>query len=227
MEARADRRKTMAYEYVKDWEIRPYRSSCSRTLVKLRDLLNEEYGIITQFSLVGSGSHSHNLVMRNGNGPFDLDYNIIIIRMPEKYWNNLKLLKDTVRNSLNRVVRNEFFTDGKDSTSVITALLYFKDSPQVEFSFDIAILAKNRAGNYCRLVHDKGFYERFYWNEVPSSCRVMEKADVIKREGCWQEVRDTYEKKKNMYLTRWDSGNHPSFNIFVETINEVYNKHFC
>ena len=48
--------------------------------------------------------------------------------------------------------------------------------------------------------------------------------DKLKENGWWQEIRDTYLKKKNMYLQRQETKNHPSFNIFVETINEVWYK---
>ena len=215
------------YEYVVDKEVKRYRSDCSNTMEQLRDLLNEKYDINTQFSLVGSGGDSRNMVTRNGDGPFDLDYNLVIISMPNEYWNNLKMLKDRVRDSLNKVVDNTWFSDGKDSRSVITSILHFKDSPEVEFSFDIAILARNSNGNYCRLIHNnKGYWnEHFTWNEVPSSHNVKEKADILKRNSLWNEVRETYLNKKNMYLRRNDD-NHPSFVVYVESVNEVYNKYF-
>ena len=63
----------MAYEYVSEKEVKPYRSECSQMLTELRDYLNEEYGIVTQFFLVGSGSDARKLVMRNGNAPFDFE----------------------------------------------------------------------------------------------------------------------------------------------------------
>ena len=219
-------RRFVMYEYVVEREVKRYRSDCSNTMEQLRDLLYEKHDINTQFSLVGSGGDSRNMITRNGDGPFDLDYNLIIISMPNEYWNNLKRLKDTVRDSLNKIVGNTWFSDGKDSRSVITSILHFKDSPEVEFSFDIAILARNSKGNLCRLIHNnKGYWnESFTWNEVPSSRNVKEKADELKRNGLWNVVREVYLDKKNMYLRRRDD-NHPSFIIYVETINEVYGKY--
>lgn len=233
MEVRADRRKGMSYEYVSEKEIKPYRSECSRILTQLRDYLNEEYGIITQFFLVGSGSHARKLVMRNGNAPFDLDYNLMIIRMPEEYWNNTQCLKNRVRDSLNlvlrrsrsRVVRGGQFSDGKDSTSVITALMYTPGIlSQVVFSFDLAILVRDEDGTYYRLLHDKGS-NNYHWGEAPSVHRIREKADAIKSKRHWGEVRERYKAKKNMYLERQDKS-HPSYIVYVETINEIYRKYF-
>ena len=147
--------------------------------------------------------------------------------MPNAFWDNLKRLKDTVRDSLNRIVGNTWFSDGKDSRSVITSILHFKDSPKVEFSFDIAILARNSNGNLCRLIHNnKGCWnESFTWNEVPSSHNVKDKADALKANGLWNELRAVYLDKKNMYLSRRDD-NHPSFIIYIESVNGLYNRHF-
>lgn len=211
------------YDFVEERVIKPYRSRCSNIMTQLRDILNEDYGIVTQFSLVGSGNHSRNLVTQNGNGPFDLDYNLLIVKMPDEYWNNLRKLKELVRTTLNDIVGDSLFTDGRDSRSVITSILHFTNKPQVEFSFDIAIWGKNKAGNWCRLIHNKGPIEQFTWNEVPSSKNVSNKAMALKEEGYWNDVRQAYLDRKNLYLERRDK-NHPSFIVYVETINEMYDK---
>lgn len=223
----------MAYEYVSEKEVKPYRSECSRILTELRDYLNEEYGIITQFFLVGSGSHARKLVMRNGNASFDLDYNLMVISSLEEYWHNPQCLKNRVRDSLNLilrgnrscVVRGGQFSDGKDSRSVITALMYTPGIlSQVAFSFDLAILAKDKDGTYYRLLHDKGS-NNYHWGEAPSVHDIRKKADAIKSKRHWDEVRKRYKDKKNMYLERQDK-NHPSYIVYVETINDVYGKYF-
>ena len=103
-------------------------------------------------------------------------------------------------NALNRAERREFFSDAQDSTSCLTALLHFKDTPNVEFSFDVAITTKNKNGNYMRLIHNKNVYalglDQYTWNEVPNSHQVKDRADKLKRAGLWQKVRDRYLEKK-------------------------------
>lgn len=47
----------MAYEYVSEKEVKPYRSECSMILTERRDYLNEKYGIITQFFWMGRIQH--------------------------------------------------------------------------------------------------------------------------------------------------------------------------
>lgn len=207
------------YEYVTDAEVAEYRSYCAEILTELRDNLFE-YGINTQFVLVGSGAR--NMVMRNGKGPYDLDYNLNIIDMSDYYWKNLKALKDVVRQELNKIVGGTWFSDCKDSTSVLTANII--DDNNVEFSFDVAIISKNKNGNYQRLIHNKICYpDRFDWNEVPNSKNVGARAKYIKAKKKWADVRDTYKKLKNMYLRRGDHF-HPSYICYVEAVNTVYNK---
>lgn len=85
-------------------------------------------------------------------------------------------------------------------------------------------MSKNKNEHYQRLIHDK-WLNRFYWNEVPNSAKVRKRADILKHNGLWGEVRNTYLAKKNYYL-RYRDTSHSSFVIYVETINEVYNRYF-
>lgn len=209
------------YYFVDEANVAPYRSYCSKVLEELRDNLNSKREINSQFILIGSGGK--NMVTQNEDGPFDLDYNLRIISMPDEYWNDLKKLKDTIRNELNKIVGKTLFSDGQDSKSVITSRLVLNNDEQV-FSFDIAILAENKNGNLCRLLHNK-LYGQFTWNEVPNSHNVKDKADLLKRKGRWNEVRQTYLDLKNMYLSRNDN-NHPSFIVYVEAVNQIYNKYW-
>lgn len=215
----------MAYKIVPESESKRYRSDCSAVLKETCKSLQLK-GIVAQFTLIGSGAR--NMITRNGNGPYDLDYNLVIIKAEDKYWQDLRLLKDTVRNALNRAEGKDFFSDFQDSTSCLTTLLHFNDSPDVEFSFDVAIITKNPKGNYMRLVHNKNAYfvgqDQYTWNEVPSSRQVKDKAVTLKEEGLWEEVRIRYVELKDQHLRRKDK-NHPSFVVYVETINEIYNKY--
>ena len=87
----------MAYEFVYESEAKRYRSDCSRTLKKTCELLRAR-GISAQFTLVGSGAR--NMITRNGDGPYDLDYNLLVVKADDEY-RDPRLLKDTIRNALN------------------------------------------------------------------------------------------------------------------------------
>lgn len=215
------------YVIVDAAECRKYRSDCSAVLKKVCAMLKEK-GIIAQFALVGSGAR--NMVTRNGDGPVDLDYNLELIKAPEKYWNDLRHLKDTIRALLNRAAGLKCFSESRDSTSCLNALLHFEDDPEVEFSFDVAIVTRNSKGTLCRLIHNKNVLgceaDQYVWNEIPNSHNVAQKAKRIKSEGLWPDVRNRYVEQKNMYLSRqWDK-NHPSFIVYIEVVNEIYHKYF-
>ncbi len=213
---------------VDEAECRKYRSDCSTTLKKVCFKLKEK-GISAQFVLVGSGAR--NMVTRNGNGPFDLDYNLEIIKAPDEYWNDLRHLKNTVRILLDEAIGLQCFSEAKDSTSCLTSLLYFKNEPTVEFSFDVAIVAKNSNGTLCRLIHNKNAWgygsDQYVWNEVPHSRNVTIKVKQIKAAGLWLDVRNQYVSLKEMYLSRWWDKDHPSFVVYIEAVNNVYNKYFA
>ena len=188
----------------------------------------KEKGISAQFILVGSGAR--NMVTRNGDGPFDLDYNREIIKAPEEYWNNLRSLKDTIRILLDKAAGLKCFSESQDSTSCLTALLHFKDEPAIKFKFDVAIVSRNSKGKLRRLIHNKNAWglgmDQYVWNEIPDSHNVAQKVKRLKAEGLWLTVRDRYVDRKNTYLSRWLDKDHPSFIIYIETVNEIYYKYF-
>ena len=57
--------------------------------------------------------------------------------------------------------------------------------------------------------------------EIPDSDSVKAKEEAIKKAGCWVEVRDRYLKLKNMYLRSGDY-DHPSYIVYVESVNQIY-----
>ena len=136
------------YRLVDESESHRYRSYCARVLTETCEMLREE-GINAQFVLVGSGAR--NLITRNGDGPYDLDYNLVIIAADPFYMNDPHQLKEKVRSCLNAAEGN-YFSDAQDSTAVLTCLLHFNDTPKVEFSFDVAIVRRNKNGNLMRLI---------------------------------------------------------------------------
>lgn len=216
------------YRFVYESESKRYRNACSRTLKGTRSLLMEE-SIVTQFTLIGSGAK--NMITRNGDGPFDLDYNLEIIKAPSFYWNDLQHLKNIVRITLDRAAKSFHFSESQDSTSCLTALLHFKDETAVDFHFDVAITAKNSDGTLCRLIHNKNAwglgFDQYVWNEVPNSHDVSEKVAQIKSSGSWLEVRDRYIHLKNLYLSCPRDKDHPSFVVYIEAVNQIYNQYFC
>ena len=190
------------------------------------DLVNQLVMNLKNYDIVASanivGSKSRNMVTQNENGKIDFDFNLLV-EDAEDY--EARWLKETVQKAFNEVLSRNDLDDCDDSTSALTTkTIQFRKGNQTAFSIDVCIVKRDRYGLH-RLIHEKtGIvqYDRYYWNLVSHSNRLQEMEEALKPDY-WQEVRDTYLDKKNMYLQRpWDHS-HPSFVCYIEAVNEVYN----
>lgn len=202
------------YEYAAKKEVARYKAYCCDVLNRLKQKLEKEH-IQAYVTLVGSGAED--MVTRNGKGPFDLDYNLVLTSIPQKYEDFPGMLRNRVREIMDGLVDGRF-SHGKGSTSVLTYLAHPRDRSRVEFKFDVA-LVWGRDGKY-KLVHDKGS-NVFIWNQVPYSKKLDKKIAAVRRNGRWADVEEAYLDLKNMYLGRGDK-HHPSFIVLAEAVNQVY-----
>lgn len=212
------------YHYIQDKKyLKQLKNTCSNIVNQLAQVINNDSVMTVKVFLVGSGAK--NLVTQNANNPIDLDYNICIIDTASI--NNGREIKEYIRKQFNQVLRKKGWNDCQDSTSALTTeKRIFNYDNKTKFSIDLAIVYENKNG-WHKLIHEKtGFVhsDRYYWNEVPNSGQLESKVYAIKSHYLWNEVRDTYLEKKNLYLRRNDS-THPSFIIYVETVNEIYYKY--
>ena len=194
---------------------------CSDKLNRTVQMLESKYNLNCEFYLVGSGAR--NMVTQNENQPIDLDYNLIIYNLNNPT-ENAPIVKKTVMDYLNGILDNTPFSNCQDSTAVITS--QWKTDNGLYFSFDIAILIQDDEGCFHRMIHDK-YRERYYWVQIPDSSDLYDKVDRLKGLRLWQQVRDTYLHLKNLHLRNMEESTHPSFKVFVEAVNEVWDKNHC
>lgn len=211
-------RKTTMYNYVTEEQIIHYKSLFQSILDRLREKLKQDSEIEVRILLVGSGAN--NMVTRNGKGGFDLDYNLVLSSIPPEYVGTPQALKALVIKELDTLVPSGF-SHGKDSTSAITYLLHSPDKKRVEFKVDVALILAGKNG-YSRLVRDRNT-KRYIWNLIRKSGDLKPKLNAIKAAGCLNRLADIYQQKKNMYLSRQDH-DHPSFVVYLEAVNELYQK---
>ena len=221
------------YHYLDDREFEHImRRLAGKIMQSLCHRLKVEYDIGANFELVGSGGR--NLILQNADEPVDLDYNLEILKCEDI--NNGRKLKEDIRKTFNEVLNEHRFGDCQDSTSCLTSpRIYFVRGNKTEFSIDVCITRQDEAGYYHRLIHKKTGcldWDQYYWNIVPDSERIREKAADIKTHGKWAQLREEYLKIKNGYLSRsghtvWLGNmyvNHPSFVCYIEAVNNVYNQ---
>ena len=212
------------YHYVDDKEfLRRAQSTCSSIMQELEELLRDDYGINTQFFLVGS--RARNMVTQDANGPIDFDYNLNVFN---GFDYDERKLKEDVRKAFNKVMRSYNLGDVEDSTrSLTTVLINFKDTPDIQFSMDVCLVTKDSDDLWHRLKHEKTGYtynDKYYWNKIPNSRNCSDKARLIKQHpGWWEVVREHYLDIKNKYLTSNDH-DHPSVVCYFQAVNDVYNE---
>lgn len=209
------------YHYVEDKVfLKKMRRVCSDIINQLVQTINGDEYLRVEANLVGSGAK--NLITQNGEHPIDLDYNLCVYETPDI--NDGRKIKEYIRKKFNEVLRKNNWNDCEDSTlALTTGKMHFVKGNQTEFSMDVGIVCVAQ-GNWYRLKHEKtgiSWSDRYYWIQAPNSNGLSQKVQWIKRNNGWLMVRDTYLKKKNMYLRRNDYCHH-SFNVYLETINEVY-----
>lgn len=215
------------YHWIEDKQFQGrMRALCSDIVNQLVQAVNREGALSVRQHLVGSAAK--NLITQNANQPVDLDYNLEIVEAIEYDIDDCRGIKEYVRKKFNEVLNRAGWDDCSDSTSALTTdRRYFTEGNLTEFSIDLCIVCADDDDRLYRLTHQKtGFaaYDRYFWNEVPSSNGLTYRVRWLKKNGCWLEVRETYLEKKNMYLSRGDH-NHPSFICYIEAVNEVFYKY--
>lgn len=179
-------------------------------------LLKSDYKIGIQIQLVGSGGK--NLITTNDGHHFDLDYNVVILKMPKLM--KERKLKENVRKALN-ILFHQFnlHFDASDSTSALQTK-NIELSNGFSFSMDYCIVRKDFHGYYHRLKHRKtGEVDKdeYFWNKEPNSVGIISKSKHIKKKGKWNHFREYYLQVKNQNNTL------PSFICYTIAINDFYN----
>ena len=214
------------YHYIQDKEfLKRLKGTCHDIVNQLVQSINNDSVMRVKACLVGSGAK--NLITQNENESVDLDYNLCIVSTKSINILDCRGIREYVRKQFNKVLHSNGWNDCQDSTSAFTTeKRVFKEGNQTAFRIDVAITCVYN-NSWQRLIHQKtGFVnlDRYYWNAVQDSGKLEEKVRVIKSKSLWGEVRTAYLEKKNFYLCRNDQ-THPSFVIYVEAVNQVYNKH--
>lgn len=222
-----DNRRNIMYHWVEDKEfIGRMKSECSGLVNQLVQLINNEGLLRVHQHMVGSGAK--NLITQNANMPVDLDYNLEIVESIGYDIDDCREIKEYVRKKFNEILNRAGWGECKDSTSALTtARMHFTKGDPIEFSIDLCIVTEDDSGSWYRLIHEKTgltWIDRYFWNEARHSNGLEKRVRWLKEKGYWIEVRDTYLNKKNHFLSSLDYA-HPSFIVYIETVNEVYSKH--
>lgn len=201
------------YDYVTKNEALPVKKELIKIINQVQDIVREHF----TFNFYFIGSSSRNMITQDfkSNIGFDFDVNIEVNDDEEDYEpDEIRLI---IRKALDQVARNYGYDYAEDSTRVLT--IKFKETmySRIKHSCDFAIVNNCNDGRqqYIRFNKSSNSYS---WEYQPKGFIGLEaKADWLKANGYWQELRDYYLEKKNFN----DNPDKHSSSLYAEAINEM------
>ncbi len=198
-------------KYVPKSEVKDYKKEFIEALNNTKEILKERDGVYFSVGIVGSAKR--NLVLRRGSEIYDVDIQL------NTYNEEIDAgYREEIRTTLKDQLSDEWKLN--NSTSVITAIL-----PD-EKSFDIALIKVKYDGERKMAKLDKNANnsnkDEWIWNPVKNSTNIFAKRKTLKGTD-WVSVRDEYKKLKAIEWDKDKSIRKPSYALYVETINNVYN----
>ena len=207
------------YEYVKNKEILKYIFELSTNLTnELKIKVNNDKYIRINIEIVGN----KNLTMRDSNNPIDVDFNIVVYPFLDEDIDPKKL-KDYLINEFNLILDKHNLNECKDQISTIQVLIN-KDKSYPPFNLNLCIVAlvldePNRLIHRYKKKIDRHLYA---FNKLTSFDEVNKKVELLKEAELFDELRETYKDKRNLYLKRNDLENHPAIVCYIEAVNELF-----
>lgn len=216
----------MEYIKRKDPIKRAAREDFERKLLPLvRKYLRQDFGkkkwTFNEFIV---GSTKRNLILVENEG-FDMDYQLRFDRMPEKYKADAKEMKELFRGYFDRAIRESRLplTCCEDSTHVLTIKKILND--KVQYSYDIALLRLDSAGQFIILKNEKKKRDDdYHYVQIPSCENFSKKYKKVRTPQAWALLREIYKSKKEKYQNVCNDDRPASFTLLGQAVNEVMQK---
>lgn len=204
------------YRYATKEETKPVRAELEEIIHKVQDEVRDYF----TFSYHFIGSSKRNMITFDPttNKGFDFDVNIYVNDDDEDY--SEEEIRNILRNVLNKVAYPYGYNYCEDSTSVLTIKFIDRFHSRIKHSCDFAIVYDGSKGQqYIRFNKEQNNYT---WEYRSKGFKNLEmRADWLKRNKHWTEVRKVYLEKKNNNT----NPNKRSRSLYAETINNLYNKY--
>lgn len=204
----------MSYQYLKDPIFqRKFKNICREAIA----FVQKEMRPYLTFTVTLIGSGSRNMQMLNGKSKqVDLDFNLNIQRDKANLLNNPSDLKRIAINAFKEHFKECNDVKVRNSKSAIT--IYLGKVSGYICSFDCAFIVEGNDACYHKLVFDKNF-QRYIWNRLPQSKGCFARYGWLKQNNFIPEIEELYRYKKDRY-------DRDSSTLFVETINDLYDKYY-
>lgn len=200
------------FRYVPRTEYQPLKNQIIQILNEVQDEVRDDFTF--QYHFIGSTKRKMITRDMKSNIGFDFDVDLTVNDDEEDY--DPDEIRNILRNAITKISRRYGFTKCEDSTRVITIKMTNPWRSTIEHSCDFAIVYGNQ---YIRF--NKGT-QTYTWEYQSKNHNDIEKrADILKKNGYWDEVRTVYLDKKNCNT----NPDKHSRSLYFETINEVYKRY--
>ena len=205
------------YEYVNKNEYGPVREELESIIKKTQKILKKNAGITFQFELIGSGSKHLITRLKNGNKGFDFDYNLILNCKRKGYRWDATYARNEVTKALDQAIKGTKYDHPNNSAVAITIKVKDTKHSKIIHSCDFAVVY------YPDNETDEHMYSRLNLKTRNYSKDYHGKLEWLKINipNYWSEIKDEYLKLKDAN----NDINKKSFQLFFETVNNVYNRY--
>lgn len=209
------------FKYVTAEQLSPVKQDLIQIIKSVQNQVRQDFTF--QFYFVGSVER--NMVTYDVKSNIGFDFDVDIHVNDDEYRFSAKQIKTIIRNAFNKVAPRFGYDNAEDSTRVLTIKVKDRHNSRILYSCDFAIVNDyiDDDGNECQeYIHFHKRQNRYSWQEQPQGFYLLdEKAEWVKYNEYWNEMRDLYLDKKN----RNNDPHKHSRSIYAETIHEICQKY--
>lgn len=209
------------FQYVTRQQLSLAKSNLIQIIHSVQNRLSKDFTF--QFYFVGSTRRNMVTYDADTNVGYDFDVNIQVNSTSENL--TAKEIKMKIKNALDKVAIHFGYDYAEDSTRVLTIKFKDKENSRILHSCDFAIVNDyvDEDGNEGQeYIHFNKKQDNYSWEgQSPGYYLLDKKAEWIKDNGYWTEMRTLYLDKKN----RNNDYHKHSRSIYAETIHQICQKY--
>lgn len=209
------------FQYVMGKQLSPVKNDLIQIITFVQSLIRKDFTF--QFYFVGSTRRNMVTYDADTNVGYDFDVNIQVNSTSENL--TAKEIKMKIKDALDKIAIHFRYDYAEDSTRVLTIKFKDKENSRILHGCDFAIVndyIDDDGYEGQQYIHFNKKQNKYFWAEQPKGYYLLEaKADWIKANDHWQEVRTLYLGHKN----RNNDPHKHSRSIYAETIHHICQKY--
>lgn len=209
------------FQYVMGKQLSPVKNDLIQIITFVQSLIRKDFTF--QFYFVGSTRRNMVTYDADTNVGYDFDVNIQVNSTSENL--TAKEIKMKIKDALDKIAIHFRYDYAEDSTRVLTIKFKDKENSRILHGCDFAIVndyIDDDGYEGQQYIHFNKKQNKYFWAEQPKGYYLLEaKADWIKANDHWKEVRTLYLGHKN----RNNDPHKHSRSIYAETIHHICQKY--